>query len=56
MNDLTLDGGILTLAGERAAPEFAEGSEKPHYTRSERGVGHFYRRFVLPDSVDSSKR
>ena len=25
------------------------------YTRSERGMGHFYRRFVLPDTVDSEK-
>jgi len=28
---------------------------KPQYMRSERRLGHFYRRFVLPDTVDSEK-
>jgi HSP20 family protein len=51
--DLTLDGGILTLSGDRAQgavkPEEAQGR------RVERGFGHFHRRFVLPDTVDSDK-
>jgi HSP20 family protein len=53
--ELTLQGGILTLSGQRTAPEFGKPDEKPQYTRSERGLGHFYRRFVIPDSVDSEK-
>jgi HSP20 family protein len=53
--ELTLEGGILTLSGQRTAPEFSKPDEKPQYARSERGLGHFYRRFVLPDTVDSEK-
>jgi HSP20 family protein len=53
--ELTLEGGILTLSGQRTAPEFSKPNQKPQYTRSERGIGHFYRRFVLPDTVDSEK-
>ena len=53
--ELTLERGILTLSGQRTAPEFGKSDEKPQYTRSERGLGHFYRRFVLPDTVDSEK-
>lgn len=53
--DLTLEGGILTLSGQRTAPDFGKPREQPQYTRSERGVGHFYRRFVLPDTVDGEK-
>jgi HSP20 family protein len=53
--ELTLEGGILTLSGQRTAPEFSKPNDKPQYTRCERGLGHFYRRFVLPDTVDSEK-
>ncbi len=53
--ELTLEGGVLTLSGQRTPPEFSNPEEKPQYTRSERGRGHFYRRFVLPDTVDSDK-
>jgi HSP20 family protein len=53
--ELTLEGGILTLSGQRTAPEFSKSNDKPQYTRSERGLGRFYRRFVLPDTVDSEK-
>jgi HSP20 family protein len=51
--ELTLEDGILTLAGERSAEE--SGNMEIKYQRSERGVGQFYRRFVLPDTVDSDK-
>lgn len=52
--DLTLENGVLTLSGAR--PEIsAKKSEVPLYQRSERGVGHFYRRFVIPNTVDSDK-
>ena len=53
--ELTLEGGILTLSGQRPAPESGKRGEQPQYARSERGLGHFYRRFVLPDTVDSEK-
>ena len=53
--ELTLEGGILTLSGQRTAPESSKPNDKPQYTRRERGLGHFYRRFVLPDTVDSEK-
>ncbi len=51
--ELTLEGGILTLSGQRTAPEINKPHETPQHTRSERALGHFYRRFVLPDTVDS---
>jgi HSP20 family protein len=52
--DLTLDGGILTLSGERL-PGLPKESDEAQGRRLERGHGQFYRRFVLPDSVDSEK-
>jgi HSP20 family protein len=52
--DLTLDGGILTLSGERPQPVHKAGEESQG-RRIERGHGQFHRRFVLPDSVDSEK-
>ena len=52
--DLTLDGGILTLSGERPQPPTKQG-EDAQGTRLERGYGQFHRRFVLPDTVDSEK-
>jgi HSP20 family protein len=52
--DLTLDGGILTLSGERPQPT-PKANEETQGRRVERGHGQFHRRFVLPDSVDSEK-
>ncbi len=52
--DLTLDGGILSLSGERPQPARKEG-EDAQGRRMERGHGQFHRRFVLPDTVDSEK-
>jgi HSP20 family protein len=52
--DLTLDNGILTLSGERPQPARKDG-EEAQGRRVERGHGQFYRRFVLPDTVDSEK-
>jgi|DewCreStandDraft_4_1066084.scaffolds.fasta_scaffold258084_1 HSP20 family protein len=54
--ELTLHDGVLTIQGERApaarAAESGSG-ETPEYRRMERGLGRFYRRFVLPDTADS---
>jgi HSP20 family protein len=52
--ELTLDGGILTLSGERRHAAGKAG-EEAQGCRVERGHGQFHRRFVLPDSVDSDK-
>lgn len=53
--DLTLEGGVLTLSGERSEQARNGQAEEPQYCRIERSQGHFYRRFVLPDTVDSDK-
>ena len=52
--ELTLDGGILTLSGERREPN-RKGSYEAQGRRVERGQGQFHRRFVLPDTVDGEK-
>ncbi|HRQ63693.1 MAG TPA: Hsp20/alpha crystallin family protein [Xanthomonadaceae bacterium] len=48
--EVSMDKGILTIKGERAA-EKKEETER--YTRVERSHGLFYRRFALPDSADA---
>ena len=48
--ELQMEKGVLTISGQRTAPELAEGQR---LTRSERGQGSFNRRFVLPDSADA---
>jgi HSP20 family protein len=53
--ELTLEGGVLTLSGERSQPGTEKRDEEPQYRRTERSQGHFYRRFVLPNTVDSDK-
>jgi HSP20 family protein len=53
--ELTLEGGVLTLSGERSVQSTNKQGEEPQYRRTERSQGHFYRRFVLPDTVDSDK-
>jgi HSP20 family protein len=53
--ELTLDGGVLTLSGQRTEQGTNDRGEEPQFERTERGIGRFYRRFVLPDTVDSEK-
>lgn len=48
--EVTMEKGILTLAGSRAKAAEAEGVER---RRVERATGRFHRRFSLPDTVDS---
>ncbi|GAC1691838.1 MAG: Hsp20/alpha crystallin family protein [Candidatus Dormibacteraceae bacterium] len=50
--ELTLEDGVLALSGERADGGRKNG-EEAETRRIERGQGRFYRRFVLPDTVDS---
>ena len=51
--DLTLEDGILTVAGERSGDPVNGSDQELQYRRTERSHGRFYRRFVLPDTADS---
>jgi HSP20 family protein len=54
--ELTLDGGIMTLSGDRAEQALvSKRGEEPQSRRIERGHGRFHRRFVLPDTADGEK-
>ncbi len=50
--ELTLEGGVLTLSGDRPE-ESMDRNQEIQYRRTERSHGNFYRRFVLPDTADS---
>ena len=50
--EITLESGVLTLAGERTA---FRSTDEALNARRERGTGRFYRRFILPDSVDGDR-
>ncbi len=52
--EITLESGVLTITGERFM-QAQKDNENVIRRRSERGSGRFYRRFVLPDSVDAEK-
>ena len=53
--EITLSDGVLALAGERAKEKPIGRNEGEVAMRLERGTGRFYRRFILPDSIDSEK-
>lgn len=53
--ELTLEAGVLTLSGERSELARNAQGEEPQNRRTERSYGPFYRRFVLPNTVDSDK-
>jgi HSP20 family protein len=53
--ELTLDGGVLTLSGERRDTVEASRQDTLQGRRAERTQGRFHRRFVLPDTVDGEK-
>lgn len=48
--EITMEHGVLTIRGERKTE--ATTTDKG-YRRVERATGQFYRRFTLPDTVDS---
>lgn len=50
--DITMEGGVLTIRGER---RWEEEEQKEGYRRRERLYGTFYRRFSLPDTADAEK-
>jgi len=52
--EITLDNGVLSLAGERQHEKSAAASQDaPQQQRFERQQGRFYRRFILPDTADA---
>jgi len=51
--EVTLDRGVLRIAGERASG-IPEGDEKLSVYTRERGTGPFMRAISLPDDVDAS--
>ena len=48
--EITLEAGVLTLSGERHA---TRAKDLISHHRRERGHGRFYRRFILPQTVDA---
>jgi len=52
--EITLESDVLTIAGERFV-QAPKDEEKIVHRRTERGTGKFYRRFILPESVDAEK-
>ena len=55
--DITLEDGVLSISGERDPETRHLGTADGGQTRMrvERGHGRFYRRFVLPDTVDAER-
>ena len=51
--EITLDNGVLTLSGERREEKKANTSDEVQHQRNERRHGRFYRRFILPDTIDA---
>jgi len=52
--EITLEGGVLTITGERFV-QAEKAEENVVRRRAERGTGRFYRRFILPETVDAEK-
>jgi HSP20 family protein len=52
--ELTLDRGVLILAGERSAPDTGSSERRFAYSR-ERPFGRFRRAITLPDDIDPSR-
>ena len=52
--EITLEAGMLTISGERFMQD-ANAGENVIRRRTERGSGRFYRRFLLPETVDADK-
>lgn len=49
--EISMDAGVLSVAGERAAENT---TQEPGLRRVERASGRFLRRFSLPESADAS--
>jgi len=56
--EITLDNGVLSLAGERRENVRTDANGETASVlqqRNERRLGRFHRRFVLPDTADAEK-
>lgn len=53
--ELTLEGGVLTISGEKSDPAASSRNAEQEQKRIERSQGPFYRRFLLPDTVDNDR-
>ncbi len=54
--EITLDNGVLTVAGQRQEEKRAGANDGAlQQQRRERRHGRFYRRFILPDTADAEK-
>ena len=51
--EITLDHGVLSVAGNRAEENAAKSGEPAQHQRNERPLGRFHRRFILPDTADA---
>jgi HSP20 family protein len=53
--EITLENGVLTVAGERSEEKWVSGNEpgQARQQRMERRMGRFHRRFILPDTADA---
>jgi len=50
--EVTVDNNVLTISGKR---ESEKHEEREGYRHAERSSGRFFRRFVLPETVDDSR-
>ncbi len=50
--EITLDNGVLSISGERK-DVMTESNAEVLNRRSERGHGRFFRRFMLPETIDT---
>jgi HSP20 family protein len=53
--DITLEEGVLSISGEREPEPRRTDDAAEMRTRIERGHGRFFRRFVLPETVDAER-
>ena len=53
--EVTLANGVLTLSGQSSTEKPVNKEEREVQMRVERGSGRFYRRFILPDSIDTDQ-
>ena len=55
--EITLENSVLTISGERCEERSTQGNgaDGVQQQRTERPLGQFYRRFILPKTVDSER-
>jgi HSP20 family protein len=53
--EVNLENSVLTISGERTSLAKGKEGDEVMQSRLERGHGRFYRRFILPDTVDAER-